>query len=361
MTTDILVVGAGISGLVCALLLTDAGHSVRVLESRSVPGGRIRSLLDLEGGQYLGDLGPTWVWPKYQERVQHWSARLGLELYSQFNSGDGVYDSGPSQAVQHLSLPGQIGIRKILGGPQAIIQALVRKLPKGTLICRSRVKSIVVHSNFLELSGEEQSWRSQQVIIATPPRVARQTIRWEPPLSRSLSQALSSTPTWMASQAKAVVTYDKPFWRELGLSGRIASRSGPIVEGHDHCGPDGTPAAIFGFLGWPHKLRAELGQDLQTHIFEQMKRCFGQDSPNPLAIHVEDWATDPLVATPKDLIEEPSHPITGPSVLREGQAEGRIWFAGSETSNRSPGLIEGAFDSAERTVKNILACFAHKS
>lgn len=44
-TGDLVVVGAGLSGLVCARAIAAAGARVVVLEARDHPGGRIRSAL----------------------------------------------------------------------------------------------------------------------------------------------------------------------------------------------------------------------------------------------------------------------------------------------------------------------------
>src|SRR3974390_2255558 len=43
ISVDVAVVGAGLSGLACALRLTRAGYSVRVVEAESGPGGRART------------------------------------------------------------------------------------------------------------------------------------------------------------------------------------------------------------------------------------------------------------------------------------------------------------------------------
>ena len=48
-----------------------------------------------------------------------------------------------------------------------------------------------------------------------------------------------------------------------------------------------------------------------------------------------------------------SHPDVGPDILRQAHFNDRIWFAVSESAERSPGLVEGAFDAAERTSANI--------
>jgi phytoene desaturase len=55
-TDDIVIVGAGLAGLSCALRLAGAGRSVTVLERESVPGGRA-GLIDDQGFRF--DTGPT--------------------------------------------------------------------------------------------------------------------------------------------------------------------------------------------------------------------------------------------------------------------------------------------------------------
>jgi len=41
MEADVLVVGAGLAGLRCAVALSDLGHAVVVLEADAVVGGRV--------------------------------------------------------------------------------------------------------------------------------------------------------------------------------------------------------------------------------------------------------------------------------------------------------------------------------
>ncbi len=151
----------------------------------------------------------------------------------------------------------------------------------------------------------------------------------------------------MSTQAKAVALYERPFWRDAGLSGRIASKIGPLVEAHDHTSADNTTAAIFGFVGWPPEARRKDPDGLRQAILDQLAECFGKAAASPLLLVIQDWALNPHIVTELDLSLPESHPEVGPDILRKSHLDGRIHFAVSEVANTSPGLIEGALAIGE--------------
>ena len=96
---DVIVVGAGVAGLVAAAELERGGLSVLVVEARSRIGGRTWS--PLIGGEHR-DLGATWVW----ESEPHVLARLeqlGIETHASWEEGDSLYEVGG--AVQRVRRP----------------------------------------------------------------------------------------------------------------------------------------------------------------------------------------------------------------------------------------------------------------
>ena len=119
------------SGLTVAAALEAAGADVRVLEAAQAIGGRIQALHETSSDRVLGDLGPTWVWPKYQPVVEKWLTTLGLTTFEQFNDGDAVI-TGYGPAPVRQPLPGQDGMVRIAGGPSARVDAMSARPTPGS-------------------------------------------------------------------------------------------------------------------------------------------------------------------------------------------------------------------------------------
>ncbi len=85
---DVVVVGAGLSGLAAAESVARAGRSVVVLEARPRVGGRI--LNEPIGGGEVIEVGGQWIGPT-QDAVHEWARELGVETFPTYNEGSYVY------------------------------------------------------------------------------------------------------------------------------------------------------------------------------------------------------------------------------------------------------------------------------
>nr|WP_214742964.1 FAD-dependent oxidoreductase [Exiguobacterium sp. s48] len=337
---SIAIIGAGVSGLYAALQLQQKGYDVTVFEARDRVGGRIFT----KDGY---DLGPTWYWPDTEKTISKLVDRLGLESFLQHTTGQMVLERQTTTAPERHVLPEESIVRskRVVGGMTSLVEALYAKLPEDIVRIGHRLTSIDRQADRVQLTFQNGAvHHTDEVILALPPRlVAKLTI--EPELSESTRNALKTTPTWMASQAKALIVYETPFWREEGLSGFGMSWVGPLQEIHDASPVDGS-GALFGFFRLSPGEREVLGEgQVKTRVIEQLEKLYGPRANDFLRFHYMDWSAESETATSDDLMPLTAFPAYGPIELGD-----RLHLIGSETDAQFGGHIEGALRSAERIV-----------
>ncbi|RKL66567.1 amine oxidase [Salipaludibacillus neizhouensis] len=362
MSDPIIIVGAGLSGIRVASLLTSKGIECCVLEARGRIGGRVLSESSVDRPE-LGkfDLGPTWFWPQQEPIISSLVNELGLQTFVQHTDGDILLERSQSQPLERHKLPegATLSSVRLSGGVQSLIDAVAATLPRGTVELGTSVTTISMDEAgkvTLEADladGKKKSIRARAVILALPPRIVASRIAFSPPLSTQLMTSLQDKPTWMAGQAKVIAIYNRPFWREDGLSGQVMSWAGPLQEIHD-ASPDSGSGALFGFFGISAKMRQELGKErVLKLVVTQLTRLFGQLAEKPISLLYKDWSIDTETAVDEDSIPISDFPNYGqPANFSSGKK--KIIFAGTETSSEHGGHLEGALRSAERAVAELM-------
>lgn len=368
------IVGGGLSGLYAAYLLDQIGARDWVLfEARGVVGGRILSFptsvdgadgrIDASCMNNQFDLGPSWFWPAYQRELDVLVQSLGLERFEQHEAGDAVVERTGNGSLLivtgHKSEPPSMRLK---GGTAALINALVSRLDAARVLQGHRVRGIRRVESHVTVdvdttTGNVSTWEAEHVLLAMPPRLIEETISFTPHLPTELANQWRNTATWMAPHAKYLAVYDRPFWRDEGMSGEARSGIGPLVEIHDASGPDGC-GALFGFFGISVHERQGIPESvLRSHCRAQMARLFGAQAGKPKIDIVKDWAMDPFTSTSADSLGASSHHSAPVSTVSSGPWQGRITGIGSEWSRQFPGYLAGAIDAASAGVNTLTTPF----
>lgn len=350
------IIGGGLAGLSAAAQLAAVGITdCLLLEARDRLGGRILSVSAdgfgrVEAAQL--DLGPTWFWPAFQPELDALVDALGLARFAQPGQGDGLVER--SASLPPMRYPGGIGMAdafRLRGGMGALVEALRGRTGAAKVVTSAAVRALRrtqagVEIEALDAAGRGVRWHAAHVLLAVPPRVAEAAIAFTPALPPDLVAAWRATPTWMAPHAKYVAVFDRPFWREAGLSGMAQSAVGPLAEIHDASQPDGV-VALFGFVGLPALARRTIPADvLRAHCRAQLVRLFGAAAGTPRAEYFEDWATDPRTATPADLAGPADHVPAPAARAAEGPWRDALTGIASEWSPQFPGYLAGAIEAA---------------
>lgn len=356
-TTEVAILGGGLAGLNAARLLHRAGIDFQLLEARDRLGGRILTVDETGGhGEDGFDLGPSWFWPRMQPELAALVADLQISAFSQHTAGDVLFERTAQERPYRTGGTGQQqASMRLVGGVGSLIRAIARDLPQGDIHMQAQVTELLladggVTVRIVRAGGVEDHLTAQYVISTLPPRLMAEAIRLVPHPAPAIIEGWRKTPTWMSPHAKFFAIYNRPFWREDGLSGTANSLVGPLAEIHDAT-TYSNKAALFGFVGIPAAQRAVLGPDvLQQAATEQLVRLFGPQAMTPRATLLKDWATARFTATAADA-GDPSHPSAAGSPEFRGEWTGRLALSGSETSHTEPGCLAGAVEASRKTVE----------
>lgn len=332
-TYDAIIIGAGLAGLAAAHQLSRTRRVVLV-EARSRVGGRAQSL-PVTGGTI--EAGATWFWAN-EPIIRAAAADLGLEIFSQNTRGDALFETADGSVQRIDGNPIDGPAFRLTGGAQELAHALAARLPGGTLRLGSPASLITCHDDGLEVNVGGVAFCAPQAILAVPPALAVEQLNFRPDLPDHVRDKASRTPVWMAGMVKAIAVYDADFWHPQGLAGAAVSYAGPFREFHDHSGPGGRPAAIFGFApaeDFVHVSSEEIAEAFRG----QLARLFGKQAAHPREIHATDWS--------RERFTQPSNPPASartPFGGAEFQAPvyGRLHWAATETASAFGGHMEGA-------------------
>lgn len=360
--SEIVIVGGGLCGLFLAKSLLNHGLDFSLYEARDRLGGRVLTEY-CRINNLAVDLGATWFWPETQPRITQMVSELGLESFAQHDAGDVLRLTNVEEQAAVTGLT-EIhgGARRIVGGMGKLVGAISKHIPSERLHLNHALLSIEKRDDDSIIlrfcaQGTIVTTVAQKVILAIPPRLLEEHVHFDPPLDDSLTKTLRATPTWMASQAKAVVAYQQAFWREAGRSGNafVSHQQVVLPEIFDACDRTGEQAALGAFFSLPPDFRASIPTaTMSLLVSSQLVQVFGllaEDGEQ----HLFDWATERYTCSSLDHTLSNIHPDYSNPILRQPLWHNRLFLGGSETAGYDGGYLEGALEAAARIERLLLA------
>jgi monoamine oxidase len=400
-----IVVGAGLSGLVSALELQEAGHEVVVLEARDRVGGRVLTVRDgLADGQYA-NVGAMIVYDG-QPNILELCKRFGLELTSWVTFGaelpallfdgnlldqetvraafgelGGAHEQTPPQPFETLAA--WIRRAKLSATPHAFLEALIqiqpsiplrfvdahtlhlgpevfcqiaggndqlpRKIAEGLDIRLGQVVRTVGWSGpGVTVETEQETFSGDLVVTAVPGPLTTE-LGWDPPLPAEKVAALVAL-RYGTGAAVALQYAETDTIRPAIQTGAFTDRV-PNWFLDISAEQTGQPIVVVSILSGERQPRLD-----EAAILEQADETMALVTGSPVtrtAGIVVNWTDDPYArCVARAPIGDQRETLLPPIRAPLGQ---RVFFAGEHTDDRpGPGGMEGAIKSGHRVAGEIL-------
>ncbi|MBL1073542.1 FAD-dependent oxidoreductase [Nocardia sp. 2] len=192
--------------------------------------------------------------------------------------------------------------------------------------------------------------RADRVVVTVPPPVAA-AIQHEPPLPEYRNRLQRNT--FMGTIYKAVAVYDRPFWRDDGLSGELVDLSGPAPAAFDSSPPGGPGHLCVLVPGQRARALDRLAPaERRDTILRALAQHFGERTRHPVDWHEKAWHLDDYVGGGYAALPRPGHVGI---LATAAEPIGPVHWAGTETAPRWTGYLEGAVASGERAAQEVVA------
>ena len=341
VNTDIIILGAGLTGLTLAYNLKKHNINIVLLEGRERLGGRIFTKQNPNSPPM--EMGATWISPQHTLLLDLLQ-ELGVKTFEQKMGNTAIYEAFSTTPFQLVNLPmSNVPSFRVQQGTHQIIKKLSLNINHHNIFTSQDIKSIEKKGNAIMVTSDTHNFIGTKVISTIPPLLFINTIHVNPSLPKSLIEIAQKTHTWMGDSIKIALAYREKFWEQEHLSGTIFSNVGPISEMYDHTDVEDSNYALKGFFNGAYFGITK--EERLRLVLIQLEKYYGNRVYDYINYEEVVWKNEPYTTTQASGYILP-HQNNGNAVYQKGYLDNTLYFAGAETSPIHGGYMEGAIHSA---------------
>jgi len=180
--------------------------------------------------------------------------------------------------------------KRVVGGLQQVPLLLAERLGDDVIL-NQPVRSLEWGDDGVTAITEDYTVKARFAILAHAP-VLYNRISFVPPLPRRQHQMHQHISMGFVIKVHAV--YDRPFWREQGLSGTAFSPYEICHEAYDNTNHGDERGTLVGFVSdntadGVFELSAE---ERKERILESLSHYYGPEAENPVVYYESDWGSE---------------------------------------------------------------------
>jgi len=180
--------------------------------------------------------------------------------------------------------------KRVVGGLQQVPQLLAERLGDDVFL-NQPVRFVEWTDDGVVVRADGMTVRARHAILAHAP-VLYERISFVPALPRrqqQLHQHLS-----MGFVIKVHAVYERPFWREQGLSGTAFSPYELSHEAYDNSNHGDEHGTLVGFVSDQHAddVFALSAAERKERILESLSHYYGPEAKNPIVYYESDWGAE---------------------------------------------------------------------
>lgn len=235
------------------------------------------------------------------------------------------------------------------GGSQLVSIRMAQQLD-GRVVLNAPVRRIDQDDTGTTVYSDAGTWRCRQVVVSAPPPLAAK-IAWNPVLPVQHETLFGRLPLGTLMKVEAV--YERPFWRDAGLSGMAVNLQGPVRSMFDNTPPgDGAPGVLMGFIGghaW-REYRAKPAERRKAAL-ANFATTVGDGALSPVEYFEQDWTREPWTLGGPTSVANCGTVSDFGAAIREPFK--RVHWAGTETAVYWNGYMDGAVSSGKRAAAEV--------